>query len=702
MKLAHKIYLAIGTALVIGSLFFVARGRVVDLLETQARVLHRVAELERLDVELNGEAWRTAFLLYNNYDAINHLLERSSELLGQLQAEPLLKGAHYQEAMRQLRRFEALQKQKQDRLNRFSTLNSLIKNSVTYIPTLNDRYISGFGRGDDAYLLDLSQITSNVFLASNALDPDLLEGMQDNLTRLRARRFDDPQRSEFNRVFLAHADVFLKYLPQYLPAFEAALESGTREVLHQANDAFVVAGGAEAERVSRVALAITAAFILSIAVIVYFLVDVERKHKLMVGLNRELQRTATTDRLTGLGNRYRLDKELEKLADESPALLIVNIDGFKNVNDLFGHASGDMVLASLAEVLVTVMDEAFVQGVYRVGADDFAVLLRQANENELSALAHALITVVQDAEFLVRGHAIPVNISVGGSRQPPLLETADMVLKHTKFGRSQYLEYQPTHNIEARAEQNLAVLKQLRDALQNNAVVPFFMPIMNLRTGQVDHFECLIRVRQSDGGHMHPGQFLEVAKESRMYGDLTRIMIAKSIDRFSNTSYGFSINLSIEDILDDAVTDFLFSLLEVNPGIGPRLTIELLESEEVLNYEAVSAFVQTAHGFGCKIAIDDFGAGYSSLRHLLKLKVDNLKIDASLIKDIHSDANSRATVAAIVQLARDTGIGIVTAEFVHSREVFDVVCQLGVDKAQGYYIGPPMPEILELPGVVNG
>jgi len=702
MKFVHKIYLAIGAALVIGGLFFVARGRVVDSLETQARVLHRVSELERLDVELDGEAWRTAFMLYNNYDAMNKVLDRAENLLREIQAEPTLTRPHYQDAMRLLRQYEVLSEQKRERLDRFSTLNSLIKNSVTYIPTLSGRYIDSFGRGSDGYLRDLSHVTSNVFLASNALDPDLLEGVQDSLRRMRALHFDDPREAEFNQVFLAHADVFLRYLPQYLPAFDAVLNSGTRDVLHQANVAFVQAGGAEAEQVSRVALAITVAFVFSIMVIVYFLVDVERKHKLMVGMNRELERTATTDRLTGLGNRYRLDKDLAALEDESRVLLIVNIDGFKNINDLFGHASGDMVLVSLAGVLGEAMEGVADTRIYRVGADDFAVLLPHCDDNRLGALAHVLVTSVRDAQFLVRGHAIPVNISIGASRVRPYLETADMALKRTKLGRSQFLEYQQEHNIEERAEHNLAVLRRLRSALQHNEVVPFFMPLLNLHTGRVDRFECLVRVCSRGSETMHPGDFLDVAKESRMYGELTRIMIAKSMDRFADTHYGFSINLSIEDILDDSVTDFLFRLLEVNPGLGERLTLELLESEEVHNYEAVSVFVRTAHEFGCKVAIDDFGAGYASLRHLLELRVDNLKIDASLIRDIHRDANSRSTVAAIVQLARDIGIGSVTAEFVHSREVLEIVRSLGVDYAQGYHIGPPEPDIHELDDVANG
>ncbi len=699
MNLAFKIYAAIILALVVGSLFFVAKERNETLLSTQARVVHDIYELERLDVEIEAEAWKTGFMLYNDYDQANALFFRARALLDRLMPVGLIQEEEYAQVRELLQLYRKKLVEKDEHFQAFITINSLIKNSTTHVPSMSIRYIQQFGEDgqDQDYLYELAQVTASVFLARNALDADFVEQLDETLVRMRSWEFDNPEKERFHEVFLAHARVVQEYLPRYLPAFQRVLESDTLEILHRANEGFVLAGDRQAERISRISLITTSAFVLSILTIIYFLLAVERKHVELQGLHTRLEQAATTDRLTGLSNRTQFELDQEGLHEGEAAVLVVNIDGFKNVNDFFGHAAGDEVLKHMSKVLADAMGGRSLINLYRIGADDFAVLLDDLDHIDLEQIAQLIIDRVDSAEFMLEEHRVPMSVSLGMSRYAPLLETADMALRTCRESRRRYLAYDPALGMKTRVANNLLALRHLRQALRSDGVEPFFMPLLNLHNGEVERYECLIRVRKSDGELMMPMEFLDVAKESRLYGEFTRIMIAKSLDRFADTDYGFAINLSIEDILDESVSSFLFQLLEVNPGIGKRLTLEILESEEVENYEAVRDFVAQARAWGCRIAIDDFGSGYSNLKHLLNLQVDNLKIDASLIRDISSDSHSRATVTAIVRLARDVGIKSVTAEFVHNQEVLDVVKELGLDYAQGYHIGPPSPALLENP-----
>ncbi|MBA1446385.1 MAG: EAL domain-containing protein [Gammaproteobacteria bacterium] len=203
-----------------------------------------------------------------------------------------------------------------------------------------------------------------------------------------------------------------------------------------------------------------------------------------------------------------------------------------------------------------------------------------------------------------------------------------------------------------------------------------------------------MRIQDEAGQLLTPFAFMQVAKESRIYSALSRIMLEKCLDRFQSSHYTFSVNLAVEDILDPEIREYLFDRLSSDPDLGKRMTIELLESEEVDDYDALKSFLSQARSHGCHLAIDDFGAGYSSFKHILELEVDQLKIDASLIRDLDSDREAQLLVKAIVDVAGEIGIKSTVAEFVHSRAVFERVNRLGVDYSQGYFIGKPAANLL--------
>jgi EAL domain-containing protein (putative c-di-GMP-specific phosphodiesterase class I) len=190
-----------------------------------------------------------------------------------------------------------------------------------------------------------------------------------------------------------------------------------------------------------------------------------------------------------------------------------------------------------------------------------------------------------------------------------------------------------------------------------------------------------------------PFYFLEIAQKMKLYPKITRIMIQKAFEKFKDSEYEFSLNFSALDIQNDETKAFFFNKLK-EFNIASRVVIEILESENFENYNDIKNFIDEAKSYGCKIAIDDFGSGYSNFKHLIMLNVDFIKIDGSLIKEINSDPNSKIVASTIVEFANKLGVKTI-AEFVHSDEVQEIVKEIGADFSQGYYLGEPKASLVE-------
>ena len=252
--------------------------------------------------------------------------------------------------------------------------------------------------------------------------------------------------------------------------------------------------------------------------------------------------------------------------------------------------------------------------------------------------------------------------------------------------------FEDVRHVRKEYEHNIKWVAIIKNAIEEDRVVPYFQPIVSNHDGQVKKYESLIRIMDEENKPISPFYFLEVAKKSRLYPQLTRIMVDKSFSYFQGTDYEFSINLSVEDILNRETLEYIYKRL-AESGLGPQLIFEIVESEGIENFAEVTEFIQQVKLFGCRIAIDDFGTGYSNFEYILKMEVDYLKIDASLIKNIHKDNNCRAITETIVEFARKIGIKTI-AEFVHSQEVFEVEKAIGIDFSQGYHFGEPKMELV--------
>ncbi len=242
-------------------------------------------------------------------------------------------------------------------------------------------------------------------------------------------------------------------------------------------------------------------------------------------------------------------------------------------------------------------------------------------------------------------------------------------------------------NIEHEYEQNLKWTKKIKDAIKNDRIVPLFQPIVHTQTKEIVKYEALIRMIDENGEYISPYYFLELAKKNKLYPQLTKIMLTKTFEKFKTRNSQVSINLSVEDILNESVHDTILEKL-YEYKLGDRVVFELLESEGIENFVEVKEFIEEVKQTGAKISIDDFGTGYSNFEYLMKLNVDYIKIDASMIKDIDTNRNSQMVTETIIDFAKKMNIKTV-AEFIHSEDVYQVIKKMGITYAQGYYFGEP-------------
>lgn len=396
-----------------------------------------------------------------------------------------------------------------------------------------------------------------------------------------------------------------------------------------------------------------------------------------------------TDKLTGLYNRLKLIEDLKN--KKNVKLILINIDSFKEINNVYGYEIGDKILKTLAERLKSFASNHNLR-VYKLSGDEFAILVdRYFPQNAFEMFINGLIYYVESNPIKINDYLIKIDITLGIADSTEenlknLLEKADMALKYAKQQKKPYMFYRKDLNIQKKYQENRYWLNVLKNAIKQDNLIAYYQGIFNNKTNKIEKYESLIRLKL-ENKIISPFFFLEVAKKSKLYPEITKKIFSEAVKYAKD--HEISINLSVMDILNEHIVSYILNTLKNN---NLKITFEILESEGIENYAEVSQFIKNVKEHGCKIAIDDFGSGYSNFAHILNLDVDYLKIDASLIKNLDTDKNSQIVVETIVGFAKKLGIKTV-AEFVHSKEVFDKVVEMGIDYSQGYYISEPKPNI---------
>jgi len=417
---------------------------------------------------------------------------------------------------------------------------------------------------------------------------------------------------------------------------------------------------------------------------------IQHKNKELILQNEKLYDQLHTDNLTSLKNRRSLLRDMKRAKD--PLLMLIDIDSFKNINDLYGEHVGDLVIESVANILKSFVPELGF-ALYRIGADQFAIMKEmEFDEKACKDIVENIILKVNSKplEIIFYDILIRVDVTIGVSAENlNLLESADMALKKAKSERLKYVIYNEKYSLDSEYKNDIKWTKIIENAIKNDGVHLFYQPILN-KDKKIIKYEALIRIIEGNKIYS-PFLFLDIAKKVKFYPELTKIVIKKAFAKAAELQTRININLSIEDVVDLSLVDFLKEQFVKN-DVSRFITFELLESESIKDYKKVIAFINSMRDIGCKIAIDDFGSGYSNFAYLLKFKPEYLKIDGSIVKNIDKDENSFLIVKTINSFAHSLGMKTV-AEFVHSKEVFEILKSIDVDHYQGFYFAEPQRDI---------
>lgn len=416
----------------------------------------------------------------------------------------------------------------------------------------------------------------------------------------------------------------------------------------------------------------------------------------------ELHLKIYTHFLSGLPNRNKLLEDSYIYKFKQMALL--NIDRFQKFNDVYGEEVGNIALKLTAGFLTSQIDDDNTL-LYHIGGDEFVFAVKDSTKlNNISFIEKVenILKKYRRENFIYEDKKFSFMMSAGlafsGSKK--MLAYADMALKDAKKRNVQISIFNDDKALEKLHKEDIECHKKLIHAIDTNNILSFFQPIAPIQDGSLDiKYESLIRLREDDGNVIAPFRFINVAKQNRVYHKLTQAIINNTFEVISKYDIPCSVNISMEDIENDRTVQMLYAKFD-EFEYNHHLTIELLETEEFKDYKRVYDFCLKVRSYGIKIALDDFGAGYSNFSHALNLPIDYIKIDASLISNIDRDINSQIMVETIVGLAHKLNIQTI-AEYVSSKEILDVVKRLNVDYAQGYYVGKPEPIQRHIPYLLD-
>jgi diguanylate cyclase (GGDEF)-like protein len=406
----------------------------------------------------------------------------------------------------------------------------------------------------------------------------------------------------------------------------------------------------------------------------------------------EIKKLLYVDNLTKKPNRTKLIQDLQNDDFGINSLAIIDINSFKEINDFFGHRIGDVILKGVSEIIERVVDNTKgAVGFYKFPSDTYCLANINMSKDEFKDMVAKTIQLIDEKVFIVEQHEIDTRATAGitFSEKNNKLVTADLALQAAKKDHKDYLIFYDELDNLQEYQNNMIWTKKLKQALERDDIIVYFQPLVNNKTKKVDKYECLVRMLDGEK-IISPFFFLEVSKKANQYSKITQIVIEKSFKEFENLDFEFSVNVSYEDIEDGTFLEFVKEKLELY-NVAPRVVWEILEDEGIKNYDVLLNFIDEVKALGCKVAIDDFGSGYSNFEHLLKMKADYLKIDASLIKNIATDENSYQVVKTIMEFSKSLDIKTI-AEFVENEDIFNIVTELGATYSQGYFFAPPIPK----------
>ncbi len=415
----------------------------------------------------------------------------------------------------------------------------------------------------------------------------------------------------------------------------------------------------------------------------------------------DIERLAYSDALTGLPNRTALRMHLEQSVQlaknhaRTMAILLLDLNNFREINDTLGHQNGDKVLVQLADRLRSALRPSDI--VARLGGDEFAVLLSRLADKDHINLVIAKVLAAMRQPLMIADVPLDVQTAIGIALFPDHGQDADTLLQHADVALYAAKEKNLTHLLYSRESddynpQQLALMGELRLAIQREELTLHYQPVVDIKTGKTVGVEALVRWQHPSRGLIYPDTFIPAAEKTGLIASLTTWVLANALRQQhrwqrAGIDLNVSVNLSVRNLQQPDIVDEVRDML-LSSGVSPeKLTLEITETAIMVDPDRAKEVLTELHNFGIRFAIDDFGMGHSSLAYLKNLPVDKMKVDKSFVMDFKNPANA-AIVRATIDLAHNLGLSV-TAEGVEDESALNALGLLGCDHAQGYFLSRP-------------
>lgn len=421
-------------------------------------------------------------------------------------------------------------------------------------------------------------------------------------------------------------------------------------------------------------------------------------------VEQRLEQLAHYDELTGHFNKKRLREALDQIiagslrAGSPGSYLAVGIDKLGTINDAYGYKAADAVIIEVGQRLDRCLRVSDVIG--RVGGDRFGIVLGDCGEPNVAVAAEKILSTVSQVPIDTAAGPVYATVSIGAAVFPDQAKTSHdvMALAETalseakRAGRDCFVPYRMSEEQRRRHRLGLALGERVQRALKENRLVFAYQPVVSAETGAIDFSECLLRMVGEDGKLVPAGDFVAAIEQLGFIRLIDRHVLDKAVEEVAEHS-GITLGFNISGLTatDRSWLRAISSILKERPGVAERLVVEITETAALHDIAESARFVRTLRDLGCRVALDDFGAGFTSLRHLQQLAVDTVKIDGSFVRNVAHNAENQVFLRHLVGLAKNLNLTVV-AEWVEKEEEAAILRQEGVEYLQGYFFGAPSLE----------
>ncbi|MBU1659823.1 EAL domain-containing protein [bacterium] len=402
-----------------------------------------------------------------------------------------------------------------------------------------------------------------------------------------------------------------------------------------------------------------------------------------------IKNLSNLDSITKLPNRVKLIHDITFLEEEA-MLILLHVNQLGSIKDLYGLDIVSNIILKRAQELTNILIDGEAS-LYSLNLQEFAILVtnKALFDKYFSLLKYSILLENIDEDmyknnsssYMLTGFTAGIAYGIN-----EIFNNADIVLQEAIIAKKAYKVYKKNQTARQLQETTLERLRIYKNALHTDNIIPYFQPIVDVKDGRIVKYEALARLKTDEGEIITPYYFLDSAKEDKTFQYFSRQMIQKVFNVFSRNKVNISINLTYENINSMSMLSYIKNRLDKHGGKG--ITFEIVESEDIKDYKVIEDFILMIKKYGCEVSIDDFGSGYSNFTHVIRLNIDYIKLDGSLIEKLNSDENIEHMIKGLLLFAKSLNIKTI-AEFVSSKEIAQSVENLGIDYSQGYYFGEP-------------